>query len=274
MTGRTDNGRSDMLNRIRKNIQSNYTYCDIIYKPTAKQIAFLDDKIMEPILEDKDEYRLYYRILKAEEAMLRGEWESVSQYICGYAEAGAIVLQIGKNIIPKPIQYQIAIDLYTDKGDLYNERLDIIKDGNEYRPDDWNKEMPECVRNETTFTVYRAGEESINDADESISWTLWRDVAEWFAERHEHYGQGTQHLYKATISADDVIAFTNERQEFEIIQYYGVREIEEIPRLGVSAAYKELSAVTTYNLDKIKEKGDLAVDLFSRWYRQNKNGEV
>ena len=45
MTGRTDNGRSDMLNRIRKNIQSNYTYCDIIYKPTAKQIAFLDDKI-------------------------------------------------------------------------------------------------------------------------------------------------------------------------------------------------------------------------------------
>ena len=81
-------------------------------------------------------------------------------------------------------------------------------------------------------------------------------------------------MYKATISADDVIAFTNERQEFEIIQYHGVREIEEIPRLGVSAAYKELSAVTTYNLDEIKEKGDLAVDLFSRWYRQNKNGEV
>ncbi len=274
MAERKDNGRRDMLNRIRKNIQSNYTYCDIIYKPTAKQIAFLDDKIMAPILEDKDEYRLYYRILKAEEAMLRKEWESVSQYICGYAETGAIVLQIGKHIIPKPIQYQIAIDLYTDKGDLYNEILDIVKDGNEYRPDDWNKEMPECVRNDTTFTVYRAGAENIDNAAECISWTLWRDVAEWFAERHEHYGQGTQHLYKATISADDVIAFTNERQEFEIIQYYGVREIEEIPRLGVSAAYKELSAVTTYNLDEIKEKGDLAVDLFSRWYRQNKNGEA
>ena len=206
--------------------------------------------------------------------MLCGEWESVSQYICGYAETGAIVLQIGKHIIPKPIQYQIAIDLYTDKGDLYNEILDIIKDGNEYRPDDWNKEMPECVRNETTFTVYRAGEESINDADESISWTLWRDVAEWFAERHEHYGQGTQHLYKATISTDDVIAFTNARQEFEIIQYRGVKDIEEIPRAGVSAEYKDISAVTSYNLEEINEKSDFAVDLFSRWYRQNKNGEV
>lgn len=59
-----------------------------------------------------------------------------------------------------------------------------------------------------------------------MSWTLWRDVAEWFAERHEYYGQGMQHLYKATISADDVIAFTNGRQEFEIIQYQGVRDIE------------------------------------------------
>ena len=263
-----------MLNRIRKNIQSNYTYCDIIHKPTVKQISFLDDKIMAPILEDKDEYRLYYRILKAEEAMLRGEWESVSQYICGYAETGAIVLQIGKHIIPKPIQYQIAIELYTDKGDMYSEILDIVKNGNEYRPDDWNKEMPECVRNETTFTVYRAGEESIDDATECMSWTLWRDVAEWFAERHEYYRQGKQHLYKATISADDVIAFTNSRQEFEIIQYRGVKDIEEIPRLGVSGAYKDLSAVSTFNLDEIDKKSDLAIDLFSRWYRQNKNGEA
>ena len=274
MTERTDNGRSNMLNRIRKNIQSNYTYCDIIYKPTAKQIAFLDDKIMAPILEDKDEYRLYYRILKAEEAMLRRDWESVSQYICGYAETGAVVLQIGKHIIPKPIQFQIAIDLYTDKGDFYSEILDVVKDGKEYRPDDWNNEMPECVRNEATFTVYRAGQESIDVAAESMSWTLWQDVAEWFAERHEYYGQGTQHLYKATIPADDVIAFTNERQEFEIIQYRGVKDIEEIPRLGVSATYKELSAETTYNLDEIEKKRKLVVDLFSRWYRQNKNGEV
>ena len=113
MPRKTDNCRSDMLNRIRKNIQSNYSYCDIIYKPTAKQIAFLDDKI-----------------------------------------------------------------------------------------------------------------------------------------------------------------FTNERQEFEIIQYRGVKDIEEIPRLGVSGAYKDLSAVSTFNLDEIDKKSDLAIDLFSRWYRQNKNGEA
>ena len=258
-----------MLNRIRKNIQVNYNVCDIVHKPTAKQIAFLDEKIMAPTLEDKDEYRLYYRILKAEEAMLSGEWKSMQSYIFGDAETGAIVLQIGKNMIPRPLQYQIAIDLYTDKGDMFSEIIDIVKSGREYRPEDWNKEMPECVRDETTFTVYRAGQESIDAAAESASWTLWRDVAEWFAERHEYFRQGKQHLYKATISAEDVIAFTNGRQEFEIIQYQGVKDIEEIPRLGVSEKYKEISTVSVHNLDEIDEKRNRAVDLFSCWYRQN-----
>ncbi len=258
-----------MLNRIRKNIQDNYICCGIVHRPTAKQIAFLEDKLAAQVLEDKDEYRLYYRILKAEEAMLRGEWDLVSQYICGYADIGAIVLQIGKHFIPKPIQYEIALELYTNEGDMYSEITEIVKNGKEYRPDDWNKEMPECARNETTFTVYRAGQESIDMAVESISWTLWRDVAEWFAERHEHYGQGTQHLYQATISADDVIAFTNGRREFEIIQYQGVRDIEEMPRIGVSKEFKELFAATNYNFEKEKENRSLALELFSNWYRQN-----
>ena len=258
-----------MINRIRNNIQTNYGFCDIIRKPTAKQIAFLEDRIKAPVLEDKDEYRLYYRILKAEEAMLCEDRDSVSHCIFGYAETGAIVLQIGKHIIPKPIQYRIAIRLYVDKGDMYGEILDIVKNGKEYRPDDWNKEMPECIRNETTFTVYRAGKESIDEAAKSMSWTLCRDVAEWFAERHEYYGQGTQHLYKATISADDVIAFTNGRQEFEIIQYQGVRDIEEIPRIGTSEEYKKLSVAPVHNFAEIDGNGNLAVELFSCWYQKN-----
>ena len=158
--------------------------------------------------------------------------------------------------------------------DVYDEILDIVKNGKDFRPGDWNKELPECVRNEITFTVYRAGKESIDVAAESMSWTLWRDVAEWFAERHEHYGQGTQHLYQASISADDVIAFTNGRQEFEIIQYQGVRDIEEIPRIGVSEEYKKLSTFPIQNSDDINESKNLAVDLFLRWYWQNTKRQI
>ena len=68
-----------MLNRIRKNIQANYSDGNIIHKPTAKQIAFLEEKIEASMLDDKDEYRLYYRILKAEEAMLCDDWEEVQR---------------------------------------------------------------------------------------------------------------------------------------------------------------------------------------------------
>lgn len=261
--------KSIMINRIRSNIQTNYTFCDIIRKPTAKQIAFLEELIMSPAIEDKEEYRFYYRILKAEEAMLSGQWDSISSFIFGEAENGAIVLKIGQRIIPKPIQYRIAISLYTDKGDMYDEIVNIVKNGREHRPNDWDKEMPECVRKANTFTVYRAGKESIDKAVDSLSWTLWRDVAEWFAERHEHYGQEKQHLYKATISADDVIAFTNSRREFEIIQYGGVRDIEELPRIGVSAEYKELFSATSYDFHKDQENRTTALDLFAKWYRQN-----
>ena len=44
-----------MINRIRSNIQTNYTFCDILRKPTAKQIAFLEEIIMSPAIEDKDQ---------------------------------------------------------------------------------------------------------------------------------------------------------------------------------------------------------------------------
>ena len=70
-----------MINRIRSNIQTNYNFCDIIRKPTAKQIAFLEEIIMSPAIDDKDEYRIYYRILKAEEAMLNGEWDSIIEAV-------------------------------------------------------------------------------------------------------------------------------------------------------------------------------------------------
>ena len=47
-----------MLNRICKNIRANYSDGNNIHKPTAKQIAFLEDRIKAPVLEDKDEWFL------------------------------------------------------------------------------------------------------------------------------------------------------------------------------------------------------------------------
>ena len=48
-----------------------------------------------------------------------------------------------------------------------------------------------------------------------------------------------------------------------------VRDIEEIPRLGVSEKYKELYTTPIHSLDEIEINRDLYVELFSSWYRQN-----
>ena len=46
-----------------------------------------------------------------------------------------------------------------------------------------------------------------------------------------------QHLYKGTISANKVIAYIGSRDEFEIVQYRSVKDLEEITPFGLSAEF-------------------------------------
>ena len=52
--------------------------------------------------------------------------------------------------------------------------------------------------------------------------------AEWFMKRHTLTNPGKQHLYRGIISADRVIAYIKDRNEYEIVQYRGMKGIEEI----------------------------------------------
>ena len=73
-----------------------------------------------------------------------------------------------------------------------------------------------------------------------MSWTLSQETAEWFMKRHELTHPGQQHLYKGTIAADKVIAYIGDRKEYEIVQYRGVRNVEEIPVAGFSIDFQNM----------------------------------
>lgn len=45
---------------------------------------------------------------------------------------------------------------------------------------DWRDELPESVRNLEEFTVYRATCDTPDEVANSLSWTLCKDIAEWF----------------------------------------------------------------------------------------------
>lgn len=87
-------------------------------------------------------------------------------------------------------------------------------------------ELPEEYRQLDSITVYRAGDEPIEEAARRISWTLDFDRACWFLS--EYNGRHAQHLYQADLNTSDVIAYTNERSEAEVLQYMSVYNVMEI----------------------------------------------
>lgn len=69
-------------------------------------------------------------------------------------------------------------------------------------------ELPDLLPEE--FTVYRAGHAT------GMSWSLDRDVAEWFDTRTQKLG-GTSEMHERRIKRGDVLFYTNDRQEQEIV---------------------------------------------------------
>lgn len=183
---------------------------------------------------------LYIEKLKeAVRAGRNGDWVTVRKIAFYEASMAADVLRFLENIMPAEVKRKIALEHYTNHGDHYPIIRKHVRNSLKARPENWREDLPEAVRHLDSFTVYRAGLEPLDRAKNSLSWTLSRDVAEWFANRQKFlYGQ-TGHIYKATVSADKVIAFENDRHEYEIVQYRNVKNIEEIPMQGYSEAYKD-----------------------------------
>ena len=130
------------------------------------------------------------------------------------------------------------------------------------RPENWRDALPESVRGLDTFTIYRGSSSDISRA--SLSWSLSYDVAEWFARRNNFLYQLPVHVYQATIKADKVIAYLNEREEFEIVQYRNVKDVQEItPLRGYSPQYEKYLAGRSLSLSE-REKSK---PYFDEWYR-------
>ena len=84
-------------------------------------------------------------------------------------------------------------------------------------------DLPEC----DIVTVYRAANTPIGKVHNDLSWTTNKNVAIWFGYRYAERITPL-HIYTGTIERNKIIAFTNERNEFEIIQHGDVEDIVEL----------------------------------------------
>lgn len=150
----------------------------------------------------------------------------------------------GKTNLPEDLCCRIALSHYTSHGDEYPSIRKFVRKAKSIRPDNWREQLPESVRNNEVFTIYRGGSQELQQVKNSLSWTLERDVAEWFIERNHYRSRfmpiGEQHLYCAEIAADDVIAYLNNRDEFEILQYRKIKNVRELPIRGVSDEFNHI----------------------------------
>ena len=176
----------------------------------------------------------------ATDAVKNQDWKQISKVGHYNAEMGNFMLKAYGDQLPLETKCEIAMYHYSNHGDFYPTIRKYARKARVIRPENWREELPSSVRDLDRFTVYRGGGEDISRAAYYMSWTLSQEMAEWFMKRHELTHPGEQHLYRGTISADKVIAYIGGRFEFEIVQYRGVKNIEEIPLAGISAGFEEM----------------------------------
>ena len=211
---------------------------------------------------------MYHKGLKAGVA---GNWELVEDAAQCDAETAAALLQILDEKMPSELKYRIALYHYSHHGDNYPVIRRCLRENKKHRAENWRDQLPEAVRANKVFTVYRGGSESINKAKYKMSWSLSRDVAEWFASRNVLFGYPDQHIYRATIPADKVIAYINDRSEFEIVQYQNVRNIVELPCEGVSEEYKAIEKITqeSFSMETVQKQREAKLEYVNRKLKES-----
>ena len=155
----------------------------------------------------------------------RAGFEKAAYYDAGM---GNYLIKLYEDRLSLEEKCRIALYHYSNHGDFYPAIRKYVRKARVIRPKNWRDALPSSEREKEVFIVYRGGGETISKASYCLSWALSKEVAEWYMKRHERTHPGEQHLYRASIAADKVIAYIGNRNEYEIVQYRGVRNVEEI----------------------------------------------
>lgn len=149
------------------------------------------------------------------------QWEKFVDLATSVWEIMPIAFQLF-DVVPDHLKYDFAISAYIDHGDSIPAVREAVRKCGKYG----KAKLPEELASAPEITVYRAGEETITKAPYRLSWTTSEDIANFFLR--EYSGRHAKYLYRAKIRPDKVIAYIDERNEKEIVQYRNVYDVEII----------------------------------------------
>jgi len=165
-----------------------------------------------------------HNIQRLEESVASGDWDSIFAIAFLDSRNSGIFFQLYFDLFPDDRKYEYLLYTYTHGGDNMSFVRKEIRRARHYG----NPEFPPELDGQEVLTVYRAGAEPIDRAKLSLSWTLDLDKAIWFKNAKELMRLGDCHIYQAKIKKDKVLAYTDIREEKEVIQYRNVFDIVDI----------------------------------------------
>ena len=156
-----------------------------------------------------------------------GNWEEFILRVSGIYELMPAVFRPGGlcEAAPDDIYRKLLVACYEHHGDGLLSVCARITD----LPRRGAAALPPEYADADVITVYRAAEEDPEDSAGSLSWTIKREVAEFFM--YEYDKRHARYLLEAKLDAADVIDYTDARNEAEVLQdmaVYDVRVLDEL----------------------------------------------
>lgn len=151
-----------------------------------------------------------------------GRWKEFSGRVQAVYEVMPQAFDVFYADMPEEYRRDFVIGCYVNHGDALEQCREALKE----LPKRGLEELPKEYASKPEIIIYRAGSEAQEEAGNFLSWTIDRKTADFFL--NTYIGKHATRLYKAKIKPADVIAYTNERNEKEVLQYRSVYDVETI----------------------------------------------
>ncbi len=188
-------------------------------------------ELVNAILKDMEQERMErheYLMGLLLEAYKKQDWEDACHLVMLNPEIMNEGLSLIYDALPDEQKFMLPVECYTHNGDSMPAVRKYVRQAKKYMPVE--KRIPAELLEMPEITVYRAGEEELHKAKYRISWTLDPERAKWFYDRNINYINRPSHLYQASIRPEQIIWYTDDRNEQEVMQYGSVTNVIELPR--------------------------------------------
>lgn len=156
---------------------------------------------------------------------LEGEWEKFCFEVTWSGSTSKMDAAVSAfyDMMPDSMKYDFIIDLYSNHGDSSPKVRQALRCLRKYG----KPKLPDELKDAEFITVYRGGNgaEDVQKAKYCISWTTDKDKAFWFRDRKKFIGDNEAKVFSGIIKPEKVIAYNDDREEKEIMQYRNVRNI-------------------------------------------------